>query len=155
MPNQETLDRVFLNIAKEISQFSNCVSYQVGSIIVKDNRIISMGYNGTAMGFTNCNEVFPKENFDRDEHHKFSMNYELHSELNSILWAAKNGIAIGGCTLYCTLQPCSECIKNICQSGIKRIVYSELYDKVTYSDDTIKMLTICHIELVRVGEFCV
>ena len=86
-------DIVFIKIAKTIAELSKCVSHQVGCIIVKDDRIISMGYNGTPAKYTNCNEKFSTYT-SREEHHKWSKTHEIHAELNAILYAAKNGISI-------------------------------------------------------------
>jgi dCMP deaminase len=156
MPSLRNLDRVFLNIAKEISQLSNCVSHQVGCVIVNQGRIISQGYNGTPAGFMNCNEVFDNTpvfggppRWDRDEHHEFSEDFEIHAEQNAILFAAKHGICIDNSTLYCTLQPCKQCLKMICQSGIFRIVYDKEYDKNDYTKKTYEMLETCGVELVK------
>lgn len=64
------IDDFFMDTADNLSKLSKCVSFQVGCVIVKDKRIISMGYNGTPEKFCNCNDVFDKNNFDREEHHK-------------------------------------------------------------------------------------
>ena len=119
-------DRNFLNIAREISRASKCVSKQVGAVIVKDGRILSTGYNGTPAGYTNCSEhwngVYTKD------HHEWSKTYEIHAEMNAIIWAARQGISIEGATIYVTLEPCADCSKNIIASGIKRIVYENSYE---------------------------
>ena len=145
-------DYIFMNIANEISKMSKCVSKQVGSVIVMDSRIISIGYNGTPKGWKNCNEIHDKDNFDRTEHHKFSENYEIHSELNALLFASKNSLTVDGATLYCTLEPCMNCIKNMCQSGIKRIVFRDLYDlSESYTDQTFDMLETVGISIERLA----
>jgi dCMP deaminase len=125
-------DVIFLNIAEEISNFSNCVSHKVGCVLVKEGRILSTGYNGTPKGYVNCKDVFPNYNkeSDRAQHHTWSNKRELHVEMNMLLWAARNGITIENSTLYSTLQPCFECSKNISNSGIKRIVFRYAYDKI-------------------------
>ena len=128
MKNFLNNDVIFLNIAKEISAMSNCVSHKVGAILVKDKRIISTGYNGTPAGFKNCNEVFDKD-FDRERHHHFSELYEIHAEMNAILFAAKNDISINEASIYCTLHPCNQCLKNLCNCSIKNIFYEDDYDK--------------------------
>jgi dCMP deaminase len=120
-------DKQFINIAKEIASASKCVSKQVGAVIVKDGRILSTGYNGTPSGFINCNEYW--NNCYTKEHHEWSKKYEIHAEMNAIIWAARNGISIDGATIYVTLEPCSECAKNIVASGITRVVYLTPYDK--------------------------
>jgi dCMP deaminase len=129
------LDDFFMETAINLSKLSKCVSYQVGAVIVKDSRIISMGYNGTPANFTNCNEVFDKDNFEREKHHEWSNVHEIHAELNAVLFAAKNGIAINECTMYVTLRPCDQCLKNIIQSGIKKVIYLEEYDKQSKNND--------------------
>ncbi|WP_294964720.1 dCMP deaminase family protein [Sulfurimonas sp.] len=119
-------DENFINIAKELATASKCVSKQVGAVIVKDGRILSTGYNGTPAGFTNCcdhwNGVYTQD------HHEWSKTYEIHAEMNAIIWAAREGISIEGASIFVTLEPCSECSKNLIASGIKRIVYAKEYE---------------------------
>ncbi len=119
-------DENFINIALEIATASKCVSKQVGAVIVKDGRILSTGYNGTPSGYINCREHWDGEY--TSEHHEWSKTYEIHSEMNAIIWAARKGISIEGATIFVTLEPCSECSKNIIASGIKRIVYLKPYE---------------------------
>jgi len=119
-------DKNFINIATELACASKCVSKQVGALIVKDGRILSTGYNGTPAGFTNCSEHWNGEY--TKEHHEWSKTYEIHAEMNAIIWAAREGISIKGATIYVTLEPCSDCSKNIIASGIKRIVYAKEYE---------------------------
>ena len=124
-------DKNFLNIAKELSFASKCVSKQVGAVIVKDGRILSTGYNGTPAGYINCSEHW-KDEYTKD-HHDWSKTYEIHAEMNAIIWAARKGISIEGATIYVTLEPCSECSKNLIASGIKRIVYEKSYEHTNSS----------------------
>jgi len=119
-------DENFINIAFELAKASKCVSKQVGAVIVKDGRILSTGYNGTPAGFTNCCDHWNNEY--TPEHHEWSKTYEIHAEMNAIIWAAREGISIEGATIYVTLEPCSECSKNVIASGIKRIVYAKEYE---------------------------
>jgi dCMP deaminase len=125
----------FLQTAYLLGQQSKCVSKQVGAVIAKDKRIISTGYNGTPPGFKNCNEVFDPNNFDREEHHKWSKTYEIHAELNAIAFAAKNDIGIDNSEIYCILQPCDDCLKNIIAAGIKKIYYVYSYDMATKNNE--------------------
>jgi len=125
----------FLQTAYLLGQQSKCVSKQVGAVIAKDKRIISTGYNGTPPGFKNCNEVFDPNNFDREEHHKWSKTYEIHAESNAIAYSAKNDIGINGAEIYCILQPCDDCLKHIIASGIKKIYYVYAYDKATKNNE--------------------
>lgn len=119
-------DKSFINIAKEIAFASKCVSKQVGAVIVKDGRVLSTGYNGTPTGYQNCCDYW-QGNYTK-EHHEWSKTYEIHAEMNAIIWAARKGIPIEGATIYVTLEPCSECSKNLIASGIKRIVYEKAYE---------------------------
>jgi dCMP deaminase len=119
-------DKNFINIAKEIASASKCVSKSVGAVIVKDGRILSTGYNGTPPGYINCNDYWDDKY--TKEHHDWSKTYEIHAEMNAIIWAARKGISIEGATIYVTLEPCSECSKNLIASGISRIVYETKYE---------------------------
>jgi dCMP deaminase len=131
-------DQNFINIAKEIASASKCVSKQVGAVIVKDGRILSTGYNGTPPGYTNCTDHWEGE-YTKD-HHEWSKTYEIHAEMNAIIWAAREGISINGATIYVTLEPCSDCSKNVIASGIKRIVYDNSYEH-TNSEIVTKFIT--------------
>jgi dCMP deaminase len=110
-------DTAYLRMAVEWAKLSHCMRKQVGALIVKDNMIISDGYNGTPSGYTNC-----CENDDGDTHW-----YVLHAEANAILKVAKSTQSADGATLYITLSPCKECSKLIIQAGIKRVVYKKKY----------------------------
>lgn len=114
---QELLDRRYLRMALIWAENSYCRRRQVGAIIVKDNMIISDGYNGTPAGFENVCE-------DETGHTK---PYVLHAEANALTKVARSNNSSEGATLYVTASPCLECAKLIIQSGIKRVVYSEAY----------------------------
>lgn len=119
-------DQNFINIAKEIASASKCVSKKVGAVIVKNGRILSTGYNGTPAGYVNCSDHWNGQY--TKEHHEWSKTYEIHAEMNAIIWAAREGISINGSTIYVTLEPCSDCSKNLIASGIQRIVYDTGYE---------------------------
>lgn len=124
------LHKTFLRILNEFASLSHCVSKKVAAMAVKDGRIISTGINGTAPGYWNCDDLFDSTNFDRSMHHEFSETYEIHAEMNMILYAAKNGISLNGATLYCSMQPCWNCIKHISVVGIKTVIYANEYDLI-------------------------
>ena len=110
-------DYAYLKLALEWSKLSYCSRKQVGALIVKNNMIISDGYNGTPTGFDNsC------ENSIGETHW-----YVLHAEANAILKTAKSNHNCSDATLYLTLSPCKECSKLIHQSGINRLVYINEY----------------------------
>ena len=114
---QKRYDLAYLRMAEQWADLSHCSRKKVGAIIVKDQMIISDGYNGTPAGFDNCceNEV--------GETHW----YVLHAEANAILKVAKSTNNCKGATLYLTLSPCKDCSKLILQSGIKRVVFANTY----------------------------
>lgn len=117
MNSNNSLDKVYLEMALVWSKRSHCNRKKVGVIVVKDNTIISDGYNGTPTNFDNscedCNGITKKE--------------VLHAESNAITKLAKSTQSSLGSTLYTTLSPCVDCAKLIIQSGITRVVYLEEY----------------------------
>ena len=144
----------YLRIAKIYAEMSNCVSHQVGAILVKDGRIISTGYNGTPAGYKNCNEIFPdysKEN-DRQVHMEFSDRYELHSEQNLLIQAAREGISIKDSILYCTTQPCWTCLKMMIGAGIKEIYFTDFYDRINSDENWWDFVKDMKVKIERIGE---
>ncbi len=110
-------DKAYLKMAQSWAKLSHCKRKQVGALIVKDDMIISDGYNGTPSGFDNCCE---------DTEGKTHW-YVLHAEANAILKVAKSTNNAKGATLYLTLSPCKDCSKLILQAGIVRLVYIKGY----------------------------
>ncbi len=117
MDKQEALDRRYLRMARIWAENSYCTRRQVGALIVKDKMIISDGYNGTPSGFENVCELEDGT----------TKPYVLHAEANAITKVAKSNNNSLGATLYVTASPCMECAKLIIQSGIRRVVYGEMY----------------------------
>jgi dCMP deaminase len=142
----------FLNIAEEIASDSKCVQLHVGAVLVKDKRIISTGYNGTPKDFINCDEYFKNKTYTRDDHHNFSELFEIHAELNAIIYAAKSGIDITGSCIYVTHQPCKNCLKMLCGAGIKNIYYRYAYDKADINDMVKNMLQMLDINLIHISK---
>lgn len=133
---QELLDKRYLRITRIWAENSYCRRRQVGAIIVKDGMIISDGYNGTPSGFENVCE-------DADG---VTKPYVLHAEANAITKVARSNNSSDGSTLYVTASPCMECSKLIIQSGIKRVVFNELYRLA----DGIDLLERAGIEVVHI-----
>jgi dCMP deaminase len=125
MKTRPAFDQIFMNLALDLAKRSHCVKAQVGAVLTKDTRIISIGYNGPPAGTHNCDEEFPIEGCPRDT--KGSCSLALHAEENAILYAAKNGSQLEGTTLYCTLSPCISCARLIFQSGIKKVYFYSSY----------------------------
>ena len=114
---QRQLDIRYLKMARIWAENSYCVRRQVGALIVKDKMIISDGYNGSPSGF---------ENICEDDMGQ-TKPYVLHAEANAITKVARSNNSSDGATLYVTASPCIECAKLIIQSGIKRVVFDEMY----------------------------
>lgn len=130
-------DIVYLEMAKVWATNSYCERMKVGSLIVKDKSIISDGYNGSPTGFPNvCEDSF-----------NITLPYVLHAEANAITKLAKSTQSSDGATLYVTVSPCFECSKLIIQSGIKRLVFKDLYRK----PESLKFLFDAGIEIVRIN----
>lgn len=128
----------FMNIAQEVATHSTCCRKQVGAVIVKDKRIISMGYNGTPSKFMHCTELFsPKEVKECSaeflkKHGEFSRKYEIHAEMNALLYLTKSGgTSSEGASIFITLSPCQDCAKALVAAGIKEVYYHEKYDRDT------------------------
>lgn len=117
MDKQTKKDYLYMRMARVWAENSYCIRRQVGALMVKDQRIISDGYNGTPSGF---------ENVCEDENN-VSKPYVLHAEANAISKVARSHNSSDGATLYVTASPCIECSKLIIQAGIRRVVYGELY----------------------------
>jgi len=114
---QLEIDKRYLRMALVWAENSYCKRRKVGALIVKDQMIISDGYNGTPSGF---------ENVCEDENN-VTKPYVLHAEANAITKVAASSNSSKEATIYVTSAPCIECSKLIIQSGIKRVVYSEKY----------------------------
>ena len=120
-----TFDHIFMNLATDLAKRSHCVKAQVGAVLAKDTRIISIGYNGPPAGTHNCDEEWPATGCTRDS--KGSCSLALHAEENAILYAVKNGANLEGATLYTTLSPCLPCARLIFSAGIKQVYFDKSY----------------------------
>jgi dCMP deaminase len=135
MIERPTWDEYFIQIAELTSQRSNCIKRRVGCILVKDKRILSLGYNGTPIGTENCYQGGCKRCCDQylnKEIDSSAKNLDLclclHAEENAILFNNKNDLI--GSTMYVTLIPCISCVKKILQCQITRVVYINDYQKI-------------------------
>jgi dCMP deaminase len=109
-------DEYFMSIALLASCRSPCERLHVGSVIVKNNRIISMGYNGFIPGAPHISRV--------QDNHEQSI---IHSEINAITDCAKRGTSLDDAKIYVTHYPCPHCFRSIAASNIKEIVYLNDY----------------------------
>ena len=135
-------DSFYMGFARQAARRSNCMKSPVGAVVVKDNHIISCGYNGTPVGLRNCIEGGCgrcNENSSQGKH--LDKCYCVHAEVNSILYAGRKQCQGG--TLYATMKPCLNCAKTLVQVGISRIVYLEDYSDL----DSTALLTAVGVEL--------
>ena len=130
--------KAYLRIAREWAKLSHCVRKQVGAILVKDDMIISDGYNGMPAGFGNCCE-------DENGNTKWET---LHAEQNVILKLADSTNKASGAILYLTLSPCKDCSKMIARCNIKKVVYLEKYR----DEEGLQFLHKCGVEAIHLPE---
>jgi dCMP deaminase len=130
--NRPTWHEYFMMVAKLVSARSTCNSRKIGAVIVRNNRILTTGYNGAVHGAPHCTDRGPEFCLRRaiGAHDADKYNYCLssHAEVNAIDQAARFGISLEDGVLYCTLEPCNWCFKQLIQAGIKEIYFEEIYD---------------------------
>lgn len=117
---RKSWDEYFLDIADVVSTRSTCDRRHVGAVIVKDNRALSMGYNGSLHGEGHCDDIG----------HEIVNNHcirTVHAEANAILQAANHGVSVKGAVMYINTPPCYNCFKLCMNSGISSIVYRGEY----------------------------
>ncbi len=150
MSKRPSFDDIYMELAEKLSARSHCVKAQVGAVLTKDTRIISLGYNGPPAGTHNCDEVWPEQGCPRDS--KGSCSLALHAEQNAILYAANNNTNMKGATLYVTLSPCIACARVIYTVGIAKVFYKHSYAqfKGIPTDEGVDFLRRFGIEVVKV-----
>ena len=141
-------DEYFMQIVEVVKTRSTCLRRQVGAVIVKDNRIITTGYNGAPSHLKHCTELGgcerQKMGIPSGERHELCR--ALHAEQNAIIQAAKLGNTTEGATIYVNVQPCVICAKMLINAGIVRVVY-----KGDYPDEMAKsMLEEAKIVLTKI-----
>lgn len=152
--NQQTVSKpsfndIYMELASQIAVKSHCVMKQVGAVITKDTRIVSLGYNGPPAGTHNCDEEWPGTGCPRSS--KGSCSLALHAEENAILYATKNKTTLEGATLYVTLSPCLSCARIIFTTGIRKVFYLHSYAeyKGIANDEGIDFLSKFGVEVQR------
>ncbi len=167
MTSRDDLRRqVNMQIAEFYSTLSHAKRLKVGAVLVKDDRIISGGYNGTPSGYDNtCEEEYKYKKavmtsrinaltympmYQDKEYTELRTKLQVvHAETNVIAFAAKHGVSTNQCTMYITHSPCFECSKLIIQAGIKEVVYKHEYR----IRDGIKFLMDCGVNIKQsIGE---
>lgn len=134
----------FMDTAERFAQLSSAKRLQVGAVVVKDNRIISIGYNGMPSGWDNtCEEVVLLSD---DTVTTKTKDEVIHAEANAISKLAKSGDSGDGADLFCTHAPCVQCAKIIYGAGVKKVYYRDSYRDTLGID----FLTKCNIEVEKV-----
>lgn len=121
-------DPYFMEIARIVSKRSTCIRRNVGSLVVKDKRILSTGYNGAPIHLRHCMDtgcMRERLNIASGERHELCRG--LHAEQNAIIQAAYHGVSINGADIYSTHLPCSICMKMIINAGITKVYYTDGY----------------------------
>lgn len=131
--NRIGINEYYMNIAIQVSLRSTCMRRKVGAVIVKDNRILSTGYNGAPSGLPNC--IDHCDRCYRSAHNIPSgqcldLCFAVHGEQNAILNALKTGEDLKGASIYVNTYPCSTCAKLIIQVGISNIYYVDEYENM-------------------------
>ena len=141
--NRFSWKKMFVEIAKVVAQRSADPHTQVGAVLVKNNCVIGVGYNGEPKGF----------HFDFDWNSPEKYPYVIHAEMNAISNANRNGVDCNGADIYLTLSPCHDCIKLLIQHGIKNVYYLkeykdiELTKQIVENTDGIKLIKLDESDL--------
>lgn len=120
-------ETMFLEIARTIAERSTCTRADVGAVIVKENRIISTGYNGAPPGMPHCEDVGCEVEYHDipgvGRHVVEGCARTIHAEANAIAWAARAGVPVEGAAMFCTHAPCYPCAKLMVSAGIAIVHY--------------------------------
>ena len=135
-----------MDVAESFAKLSSAVRLQVGAIVVKDDRIISIGYNGMPSGWDNaCEEVVPPNEWVEFKQLKTKPEV-LHAETNAIAKLAKSSESGCGATMFVTHAPCIDCAKIVYQSGIDTVYYKNDYR----STQGLEFLTKSNVDVIKV-----
>ena len=137
--------QAYMDVAERFAKLSHAKRLQVGAIVVKDDRIISIGYNGMPSGWDNECEICTHID-DVGAPTLKTKPQVLHAESNAITKLAKSTESGDNSIMFCTHSPCMECAKLIFQSGIQRVYYGEEYRSM----DGINFLTASKITVIHV-----
>jgi dCMP deaminase len=116
----------YMGIAIAVRRRANCIGSRVGAVLVKDDRIISTGYNGTPQGMPNCEEGGCERCANRQKYrsgHGYDVCICVHAEQNALITASRFGTPVEGAVLYTTMRPCFGCAKELLQARIYAVYY--------------------------------
>lgn len=124
-------DKRYMELAELVATWSTCFreDRSIGAVIVKKNRILTVGYNGAPAGVKNCKERGKclRQKLGIESGTRREVCYSIDAEQNALVQAAKLGLNTEGATIYVTHQPCSLCTRMLISAGIKRVVYKHSY----------------------------
>jgi dCMP deaminase len=132
--------QAFMKTAYVFAELSSAIKLKVGAVVVKDDRIISLGYNGTPTGWDNVCEL-EIINFQDGSVQLKTKSEVIHAEMNALMKLASSTESGKGAAIFITHSPCMECAKGIYQTGITEVYYTEAYRNV----DGIEFLQKCGI----------
>lgn len=135
-------DKKMIETAEIWSELSSCKKRKVGAVIARDNRPVSVGYNGTLPKSLSNNDILI--NNDCEDENGKTKDHVAHAEFNALMFMSRENISPVGCTLYVTTKPCPVCADLIVNMGIKKVVYKE-DDK---SKDGLEYLDLVGIETI-------
>lgn len=144
----------FMSMAELAASRSTCLRAKVGAVLVKRKQILATGYNNPPIGMPHCKVCIRNEqNIPSGQRHELCRS--AHAEQNVIAQAARHGICIDGSTLYCTVSPCSICLKILMNAGIRKIYYKKSYpDKLakTLLDEFNKDCNPLRLEVIKLED---
>jgi dCMP deaminase len=126
-----TWNRYFMQIAHAVAERSTCDRAHVGCVLVRDKRILTTGYNGSACGLGHCDDI---GHLLIDGH----CVRTVHAEINAIIQAARHGVSTEGASAVITHFPCLNCAKALINAGIVRIVYANDYRRIAHAATFLK-----------------
>jgi dCMP deaminase len=145
----------FMKIVDIVAELGTCERRKVGAVLVKDRRILATGFNGTPPGSPHCNdEICPGRNAESGS--SLSLCAAVHAEENCLLYCAKYGVTVSDSMLYCSCEPCDDCMKLVETVGIKMVVFKHPYPtKMSALRKYFKAITISFADLAKEYEtFC-
>lgn len=134
------IDTYLMFIAKVVSLRSTCCHREQGAVIVRNNRIISTGYNGQPPGAPHCIDI----GWCAKAQGLPCRAEGLHAESNAIASAAKMGISTDDTTIYCVYSPCMACCNLLKSAGVKHVGYLEVYPGFVDGPDYLDSIGITH-----------
>ena len=130
-----TWDEYFMKMAYLAAERSTCIRHHVGAVVVKNNHIISSGYNGAAAGVKDCTELgCLRDQMGIASGTRHEICRAIHAEQNAIIQAALHGAGTEGASIYCTHSPCIICAKMVVNAKIKKFVTAKHYPDKAFEE---------------------